>query len=437
MSVTFTFVDAAGASSVIEIPREALKHCQGALEALVGEEETEATIRIPDVGLVDVSAAHFHRAVSVSYFASTPWDLLRDMLALLESADRDALAAAVEWLHVEDAAAYARAFPCATDPPYWNSWAQRLWAARKAVKSADWMFKVALWGRPGVLFGFLFGSDPATWWDRSWTTKAGLLKLAAQACDLDSLRLIAAKQTPAFGGHAFDEDWLQAFNLCLSDADEARMDVVLDIRHASKPSPARDRTAFKQASSAGNMRVLEQLWEHRGDPLPAWNWQEAFEEAAAMGHLPVLEFLIRQKEYHGLPVEPAANSSRAFRMAAGNGQLPVMQWLWSLHPPVDPAAEDNAAFRAAAQLGRVDILRWLWGLHETSGVTIRPGAMRNAALTAAVKNGHLPVIDFLWEIRASFRFDENYWDISSLASEHPNPAVGASVRAKLAEARNR
>lgn len=97
--VVFTLTDGTSVPVTFEVPRETLKSLMGALEALVGDDESAATIRIPDLGLVDGSPDRFRRAALASYAAS-PADRLERMFEITQTDDWVGVAEAIEWLRV-------------------------------------------------------------------------------------------------------------------------------------------------------------------------------------------------------------------------------------------------------------------------------------------------------------------------------------------------
>ncbi len=151
---------------------------------------------------------------------------------------------------------------------------------------------------------------------------------------------------------------------------------------------------LREAAAFGHLKVVQYLVGlEEVDVAAAQNYPVYI--AATNGHLEVVKFLA------GLEgVDVAAAQNYPVHMAAANGHLEVVKFLAGLEE-VDIASADNLAVRWAAHFGHLEVVKFLAGLEEVD-VT----AKNNQAVCWAATHSHYHVVEFLLGIEGVYLADD-------------------------------
>ncbi len=146
-------------------------------------------------------------------------------------------------------------------------------------------------------------------------------------------------------------------------------------------------------------RVFKFLYEKNIDKIhkivktgydPRWCCDHAFREAAKIGDLDMLKWIISLQDI-GLSVDPTTWKNAAFRWASENGHLKVLKWLLSLNDHghnVNPSDVDNEAFYIAIEEGYFKIVKWLWSFLN---LTINQSLI-SKILRITTQNNHIVIM---------------------------------------------
>lgn len=421
----FVICSRAGEPVTVTLTRAQLEAKRGVLEALVaGDDDHE--IRLDDVGLGDLSAAEFARAVDAA-FAPTQWEAVKAVADLREDGHAAAILEAVDWLGVPAVAALARAARRVPDPPAGDQPAEMIAGVVRA-RSADLdvpLRTVFRAGPPSALLGVLVGGSLAVRAGRGERLQWAVVQaLALGDCEALELlwhlqrtgRLPVTLEDSADDGSSacrpedFDGEAVEAtpFFVAVTHGHRGVLEFLCRLRDDHGASiDLSDRRAFVQAAALGHRAVLELLWERRAKDAEedtfARHATAAFVEAAKGGHVDTLEFLWGLRRSHGVPLDPTAEDNNVlFVEAAARGHVEVLRILWTLHEAreivLDPTARSGAALLLAATNGHVDVLRFLRGLCVDHHVPINFSVMH---FQVALVHGRVEAAQFLWSVLAA------------------------------------
>jgi lipopolysaccharide biosynthesis glycosyltransferase len=194
---------------------------------------------------------------------------------------------------------------------------------------------------------------------------------------------------------------MQAWLIILAHHQElntAKLAAIAEQLHISND----DQTTFAYIFGRLDFATIERYTSYYEPALALYNYDlnknsaYIFENAAANGHLHILEYL-ESKAPDKLQAMIAANNYDTFRAAAANGHLHILAYLESKDPDKLQAmiAEDNyAAFSAAVIYGHLHSLEYLESKAPKKLQAMIAG-INYYAFRDAVKNGHLHILEYL------------------------------------------
>lgn len=153
--------------------------------------------------------------------------------------------------------------------------------------------------------------------------------------------------------------------------------------------------AFNEAAANGHVDLLNflQKWMSSCKHKISKPWPTTLHLVSKNGHVDVLKLF---KEQYDLCLDDVrARQTKILRVASKYGHLNILHFLKDNFPLIkeDVCARQNYALRKAAKNGRLSVLKFLkeWNLDKND-----LHAKENYAFCRAAKYGHLEILNFLW-----------------------------------------